>query len=125
MALYSLAFPNMFSSESVNLYKDKQATLTNLKLLLATEATSLFGDPGYGTRLMQTIYSQNDFVLRDLVIDEIYTAIKNYMPQMLVERKDISIIAEDDKLYAEIKAVSATDYTLDLYRIQLTDTEEI
>ena len=84
MALYSLAFPNMFSSESVNLYKDKQATLTNLKLLLATEVTSLFGDPGYGTRLMQTIYSQNDFVLRDLVIDEIYTAIKTYMPQMLV-----------------------------------------
>lgn len=125
MALYSLAFPNMFSSESVNLYKDKQATLTNLKLLLATEVTSLFGDPGYGTRLMQTIYSQNDFVLRDLVIDEIYTAIKMYMPQMLVERKDISIIAEDDKLYAEIKAVSANDYTLDLYRIQLTDTEEI
>lgn len=125
MALYSLAFPNMFSSESVNLYKDKQATLTNLKLLLATEVTSLFGDPGYGTRLMQTIYSQNDFVLRDLVIDEIYTAIKMYMPQMLVERKDISIIAEDDKLYAEIEAVSATDYTLDLYRIQLTDTEEI
>lgn len=125
MPLYSLAFPNMFSSESVNLYKDKQATLTNLKLLLATEVTSLFGDPGYGTRLMQTIYSQNDFILRDLVIDEIYTAIKTYMPQMIVERKDISIIAEDDKLHAEIKAVSATDYTLDLYRIQLTDTEEI
>ena len=125
MAIYSLAFPNMFSSESVNLYKDKQATMTNLKLLLASEVTSLFGDPGYGSRLMQTIYSQNDLILRDLVIDEIYTCIKTYMPQIIVDRKDIVITAEDDGLYAEIKVVNATDYTLDLYKIQLTDTDEI
>ena len=70
MALYSLAFPNMFSSESVNLYKDKQATLTNLKLLLATEVTYLFGDTGYGTRLMQTLYSQNDCGLRDTAMSD-------------------------------------------------------
>lgn len=125
MALYSLAFPNMFSSEKVNLYKDKQATMTNLKLLLASEVTSLFGDPGYGSRLMQAIYSQNDLILQDLVIDEIYTCIKTYMPQILVERKDIIITADDDGLYAEIRAVSAEDYTLDLYKIQLTDTDEI
>lgn len=125
MALYSLAFPNMFSSEKVNLYKDKQATMTNLKLLLASEVTSLFGDPGYGSKLMQAIYSQNDLILQDLVIDEIYTCIKTYMPQLLVERKDIIITADDDGLYAEIRAVSAEDYTLDLYKIQLTDTDEI
>ena len=125
MAIYSLAFPNMFSSESVNLYKDKQATMTNLKLLLASEVTSLFGDPGYGSRLMQTIYSQNDLILRDLVIDEIYTCIKTYMPQIIVDRKDIVITADDDGLYAEIKVVNALDYTLDLYKIQLTDTDEI
>lgn len=125
MALYSLAFPNMFSSEKVNLYKDKQATMTNLKLLLASEVTSLFGDPGYGSKLMQAIYSQNDLILQDLVIDEIYTCIKTYMPQILVERKDIIITADDDGLYAEIRAVSAEDYTLDLYKIQLTDTDEI
>lgn len=125
MALYSLAFPNMFSSEKVNLYKDKQATMTNLKLLLASEVTSLFGDPGYGSKLMQAIYSQNDLILQDLVIDEIYTCIKTYMPQLLVERKDIIITADDDGLYAEIRAISAEDYTLDLYKIQLTDTDEI
>lgn len=125
MALYSLAFPNMFSSEKVNLYKDKQATMTNLKLLLASEVTSLFGDPGYGSKLMQAIYSQNDLILQDLVIDEIYTCIKTYMPQILVERKDIIITADNDGLYAEIRAVSAEDYTLDLYKIQLTDTDEI
>lgn len=125
MSIYSLAFPNMFSSESVNVYKDKQATMTNLKLLLASEVTSLFGDPGYGSRLMKTIYSQNDLILRDLVIDEIYTCIKTYMPQIIVDRKDIVITADDDGLYAEIKVVNALDYTLDLYKIQLTDTDEI
>ena len=125
MAIYSLAFPNMFSSESVNIYKDKQATMTNLKLLLASEVTSLFGDPGYGSRLMQTIYSQNDLILRDLVIDEIYTCIKTYMPQIIVDRKNIVITSDDTGLYAEIKVVNALDYTLDLYKIQLTDTDEI
>ncbi len=125
MAIYSLAFPNMFSSEKVNIYKDKEATKTNLKLLLSTEVTSLFGDPGYGSRLMQTIYSQNNMILRDLVIDEIYTCIKTYMPQIIVERKNIVIVADDDALYAEIKAVSTSDYSIDLYRIRLIDTDEI
>ena len=125
MSLYSIAFPNMFSSEKVNIYKDKQATMTNLKLLLSTEVTSLFGDPGYGSRLMQTIYSQNNMILRDLVIDEIYTCIKTYMPQIIVERKNIIVTSEKDGLYAEIRAVNALDYTLDLYKIRLTDTDEI
>lgn len=125
MSLYSLAFPNMFSSEKVNIYKDKQATMTNLKLLLSTEVTSLFGDPGYGSRLMQIIYSQNNMILRDLVIDEIYTCIKTYMPQIIVDRKNIVITSDDTSLYAEIKAVNAVDYSMDLYKIRLIDIDEI
>lgn len=125
MAIYSLAFPNMFSSEKVNIYKDKEATKTNLKLLLSTEVTSLFGDPGYGSRLMQTIYSQNNMILRDLVIDEIYTCIKTYMPQIIVDRKNIVITSDDVSLYAEIKAVNTVDYSMDLYKIRLIDIDEI
>lgn len=125
MSLYSLAFPNMFSSEKVNIYKDKQATMTNLKLLLSTEVTSLFGDPGYGSNLMQAIYSQNNIILRDLVIDEIYTCIKTYMPQIIVERKNIRVVSENTSLYAEIRAMNAEDYSIDLYKIRLLDTDEI
>lgn len=125
MAIYSLAFPNMFSSESVKLFKDKQATMSNLKLILATEVKSLFGDPGYGNNLLQTIYSQNNIILRDLVIDEIYTCIKLYIPQVIVNRKDIDVVSKDNELYALIRVTNAEDFTLDLYEIQLTDTEEI
>ena len=64
-------------------------------------------------------------ILRELVIDEIYTCIKTYMPQIIVERKNIVITADDDALYAEIKAVSTSDYSIDLYRIRLIDTDEI
>ena len=35
----------------VNPYKDKEATLSNLKLLLGSSKMSLFGDPYYGTNL--------------------------------------------------------------------------
>lgn len=122
--MYSLAFPNMFSSSRVLLAKDHEATMNNLKLLLRSDKNGLFGDPYFGADLTKVIYMQNNIILRDLVVDSIYTAILTFMPQLKVSRDDITVYSKNYKLYAKIKATNLLDYTTDLYDILLTDTEE-
>lgn len=122
--MYSIQFPNMVSNTSTNIVKDHEATAQNLKLLLASNKSSLFGDPDYGTRLNALMFEQNNQILRDLVIDEIYTAILTFLPQIKVNRNDITITSNRAAVYANIKALNLLDYTMDLYNINLTNFEE-
>ena len=92
----SRAFPDRFSKTSVNMVEDYDASLQNLLLLLWSNKGELFGDPYYGTNLKRYLFDQNDVILRDLVADDIYTAIKLFMPQITVDRKDI-IIKSDNR----------------------------
>ena len=81
--MYSINFPKMFTSAKTLLVEDHDAILSNLKLLLASDRTALFGDPYYGTELKKFIYEQNNSILKDLVIN-VFSAInppKNYTPQ--------------------------------------------
>ena len=80
----SFAFPNMFNKASTRIINDHEATASNLKLLLLSDRTSLFGDPYYGTLLKKYLFDQNDVVLRDIIIDSIYTAILQFMPQIVI-----------------------------------------
>ena len=73
--MYSINFPKMFTSAKTLLVENHDAILSNLKLLLASDRTALFGDPYYGTELKKFIYEQNNSILKDLVIDEIYETI--------------------------------------------------
>lgn len=114
----------MFVNSQTKVNTDKDATMTNLQLALTSEKNSLFGDPGYGAELQRVIYSQNNVVLKDLVIDEIYSCITTYIPQLIVKRKDIQIIADKNDLYARIPTTNAIDFSLNLYEIQLTDSQE-
>ena len=66
-------------------------------------------------------YEQNSQFLRDVIIDELYTTIIAYMPQVRVRREDITVRQEKSRLYATIKCVNLIDYTTDLYEIDLTD----
>lgn len=122
--MYSIQFPNMVSNTSTNIVKDHEATAQNLKLLLASNKSSLFGDPDYGTRLNALMFEQNNQILRDLVIDEIYTAILTFLPQIIVNRNDITITSSRAAVHANIKALNLLDYTTDLYNINLTNFEE-
>ena len=121
--MYSIAFPNMLSNSKVLLYKDKEASLSNLKLLIGSDKTALFGDPYYGTDLLQAIFEQNDSILADIVIDEIYTSILTFMPQISLTRDDITIEARNNKLVAVIKCINLLDYQPDLYVIDLITAE--
>lgn len=121
----SLAFPNMFSSARTYTVADHEATASNLSLLLKSTRGGLFGDPYFGTILKKVLYEQNTGILQDLVIDEIYTAILAFMPQLKVERKNIKLQAVKDTLYASIQCVNLIDYQLDMYNIALITAEEI
>ncbi len=111
----------MLSSAKTNLVENHDATMSNLKLLLQTWKGSLYGDPFYGTNMLQKVFSQNDLLLVDIIIDDIYTAILNFMPQIYVERKQISLRQKDDKIFVEINCINKLNNETNMYEISLTD----
>lgn len=121
--MYSIAFPEMFTTSRTKLYEDRQAALSNLKLLLLSYKGNLLGDPYYGTNLHKIIYSNNHQILKDLVIDDIYTAIAEFMPQLKVPRDNIVVWGDKTNLYATITATNILNYTTNMYEINLTETE--
>ena len=123
--MYSLDFPDMFTHTKTKLIEDHEATISNLILLLLSEKTSLFGDPYFGTVLKRVIYEQNSAILQDLIIDEIYTAIIMFMPQIKIKRDDIKVTSDGTDVYATINCINLIDYTNDLYTINLTTTNEV
>lgn len=122
--MYSINFPKMVSNTNAILISDHDATYQNLRLVLLSEKYTLLGDPYFGTNLKKLTFEQNNSILRDIVIDDIYNAILNFMPQLKINRNDITITSDKEKLYVNIKAVNYLDYQLDTYNINLTDLGE-
>ena len=88
----SIAFPRMILNKtSSNIIDDRQATKNNIANLLGSEQGTLFGDPFYGIRLKFYMFEQNSKVLKDILIDEIYTQIKVFIPQVTIRRSDIDV----------------------------------
>ena len=122
--MISIQYPNMFGSTRTNLIEDRDATYSNLKLLLTSWKNSLIGDPYFGTNLKKFIYNQNNTVLRDLVIDDIYVAILTFMPQISINRKDIKIDTDGVDVYTTINCINKLDNVVDTYNIMLTQEEQ-
>lgn len=123
--MYSIDFPDMFSSAKTNLLLDKEATLNNLQLLLLSDRWSLLGDPYYGASFKKAIFEQNNVILRDLIVDEIYTVILLFMPQVKVERRDIKVRSDKQYLYADVEALYKPDNTINLYTLVMTTNDAI
>ena len=119
----SIAFPDMLSSTRMNVISEDDATTSNLRLLLLSPRKSLFGDPYYGNELKDVIFSQSGQIIKDLIVDEIYTAIAVFMPQLGVSRDDISIETDGVELYTTFKATNLLNYTTNLYNIKLTNND--
>ena len=115
----SIKFPNMFSSKSINMIEGKDATKQNLKSLLFSEKGELFGDPYYGVALKKYLFEQNNSILQDILLDEIYTKIAQFMPQLVVKRKDVTFTKDNAKLILKIRALNKLDYTTDMYSLIL------
>src|SRR5574344_394765 len=121
----SIMFPNMFKSNSTNVTTSSlQATKQNTTLLLYSEKGSLFGDPYFGIRLKRYIFDQNNYVLKDILIDEIYTQLALFIPQLKVERKDIKIVQEMAKIYCSFKGTNQIDFTVNSYNLVLYNENE-
>lgn len=124
--MYSIAFPDMFSKDGsrVSLVEDHKATFSNLRLVLLSSKGSLLGDPDFGSLLRRRLFDQNTPILQDLIIDDIYSTIQTFMPQLVVNRNDISVSSDGVDIIASIKCTNLIDYELDTYTINLT-TESV
>ena len=118
----SISFPKMFATKTkTGLVQDYDATLQNLKMLLYSEKGELFGDPYFGTGLKRYLYDQNDKILIDLLVDELYVAIATFMPQIRIKRTDITIINDGTSVVCEIKALNRVNFQTNLYTIPLLE----
>ena len=120
----SLAFPDMFKFSSTSVVKDREASTQDMKLLLASEKGEMFGDPFFGIRIKKYAFEQNNYVLKDVLIDEIYTQLQVFCPQLTVNRKDITITQRGARLVATIKGINKVDFTPDMYQLELFQDEE-
>lgn len=114
----------MFNSSSSLVVKDRAASLQDLKLLLGSEKGELSGDPFFGIRIKKYTFSQNNYVLRDVLVDEIYSQLAVFAPQLTVSRNDISITSSANRLHAKISAINKVDFTTDMFDIELLNDEE-
>lgn len=127
----SIKFPQMFNAGSTRVWKESEhheATVQNTMLTLLSERGELVGDPYFGLLLKHFTFDQNNKILKDQLIDMIYTQLALFMPQLRIERKDIDIIqprSEKGKVYCKIKAINQIDYNLDTMQLLLLnqDTE--
>jgi phage baseplate assembly protein W len=120
--MYSIAFPDMFSTDGVTtkLSEDHIATYENLRLVLLSPKGSLLGDPDFGSMLYRKFFEQNTPILRDLIIDDIYSTIQTFIPQLVLKRTDITVESDGVDVFAKITCTNLIDYELDTYNINLT-----
>lgn len=121
----AVKFPDMISNNQTNIVFDYDATLQNLSTLILSSKKTLFGDPYFGTNLKKLIFDRNNAVLRDIVIDDLFTAITTFMPQIRVERRNITVESSGSSLYINIRAQNLLDYSFDNYTINMLNVEEL
>lgn len=121
----SIRFPEMFSSNSTNTVKDLEATTQNTLLLLKSEKGEFVGDPYFGIKLKRYLYNQNSYILRDIIIDELYTQIALFLPQLTVSRNDIKLVRDRAKLICTFKAINKIDFTTDMYSLVIYDERDL
>ena len=121
----SIAFPNMFNDVTTNIVENHEATSSNLYLLLKSARNQLLGDPYFGTNLERLIFEPNSQMIKDLVIDEVYTAILTFMPQIRLTRDKITVTCQDNTAYIKVDALNLLDFQTDVTTIKMTSNEEI
>lgn len=121
--MYSFDFPSMLNSNTAKLVKNKDAVRSNVLLLLQSEKKTLLGDPFFGSRLKRMLFEQSNSLIADLVIDEIYTTLTTFIPQIYLTRKDIELLSDRTDIYVTVKYTYLLDNTQDLYTISLTSDD--
>ena len=122
----SYKFPKMFNSNSSRIWLPEEhgkATKQNTLLLLQSERGELECDPYFGILLKHYMFNQNSYILKDILIDTLYTQIAIFLPQVKVSRNSIDIITDEQKgrLYCSFSGINQIDYTLNTFNLLLFD----
>lgn len=125
----TIKFPKMFNTNNTRVWKASEyleATQQSTGLLLHTTRGELFGDPYFGLMLKRYLFDQNSYILKDAIIDMIYTQLSLFIPQVKVKREDIEIVQDRGKgrLYCTFSGVSQIDYTHNTYNLLLFDERD-
>jgi phage baseplate assembly protein W len=120
----SIAFPKMINKHSTQTVADSTATLQNIHLILGSEKGEFKFDPFFGIRLKRYMFEQNNYILRDILIDEIYEQLVMFIPQITLKRSDIKLTVERATVYLTIKCVNNADFTLNTYNLVLFEEQE-
>lgn len=122
----SYKFPNMFKTNSSQIWKADEygkATRQNVLLLLQSERGELECDPYFGILLKHYMFNQNSYILKDMLIDTIYTQIAIFLPQVRVARNSIDIVSDrlKGRLYCKFSGTNQIDYTHNTFNLLLFD----
>lgn len=120
-----IGFPKMFKANStVVIDNSLEATRECVKLLLGSEQGELFGDPQFGVRIKRYTFNQNNYVLRDVLIDELYSKICLFCPQIQVSRDNISVEQSDNKLVVHLELQNKATFITSTLDLVLFNEEE-
>ena len=122
----SYKFPKMFKSNSSQIWREDEygkATRQNALLLLQSERGELVCDPYFGILLKHYMFNQNSYILKDMLLDTIYTQIAIFLPQVKITRNSVDIFADKQKgkLYCRFSGVNQIDYTHNTFNLLLFD----
>lgn len=122
----SYKFPKMFKSNSSQIWRADEygkATKQNALLLLQSERGEFECDPYFGILLKHYMFNQNSYVLKDMLIDTLYTQIAIFLPQIKISRNSIDIISDTQKgkLYCKFSGINQIDYTHNTFNLLLFD----
>lgn len=122
----SFKFPDMFNSNSSRIWREDEygkATKQNVFLLLESERGELECDPYFGILLKHYMFNQNSYILKDMLMDTIYTQIAIFLPQVKISRESIELITDELKgrLYCKFSGVNQIDYTHNTFNLLLFD----
>ena len=119
----TISFPKIFNGNSTIVKYGDEATKQSIRLLVSCECGEFFGDPDFGIRLKRYFFEQNNTILKDILIDELYTKIVAYCPQIYLERKNIKIFIKGSKLVANIIYKNQETFTTNMFSLVLFKTE--
>ena len=122
----SYKFPKMFNTNSSRIWREdeyRKATTQNVLLILHSERGELECDPYFGILLKHYMFNQNNYILKDILIDTIYTQIAIFLPQVKIDRNSIDIITDKQKgkMYCSFSGTNQIDYMHNTFNLLLFD----
>ena len=122
----SYKFPKMFKANQSNIWladEYNKATRQNVLLLLHSERGELECDPYFGILLKHYMFNQNSYILKDMLIDTLYTQIAIFLPQIKVSRNSIYLVSDrlKGRLYCSFSGINQIDYTHNTFNLLLFD----